>query len=231
MATRKRAVQSAVPTNPADTLLDWLGVSAPLGGQEDTLQRGDDIALPADPTPLDSTRMSDVSTQRMGQNPSDGMPHAAGLLDNTRLAGSLPISTTIGQRGRPGLSTPGEEPTQSASDAVAQFLHGQDGSLTRGGEAAQVQRARETQLDDMTRSLGLEAQFPHTTFSGASPTDVNRLRSDIASDPFTGDAAQAREKYDEDARNAANLAETQPFKGQRQHAEAVALQTAIAGHP
>ena len=61
-------------------------------------------------------------------------------------------------------------------------------------EAISLAQSRSTQLDAAQRGLDLEKQYPRGYVSGATPSAVTTLKSDIAGDPYTGEAEQARAK-------------------------------------
>ena len=61
---------------------------------------------------------------------------------------------------------------------------------SRANDSLEVAASRKKALDEMKRSLGLQAADPRHTFSGALPSDVTSLEEDIAQDPYTGVAAQ-----------------------------------------
>lgn len=70
---------------------------------------------------------------------------------------------------------------------------------------SQLESLRTDRLDEMKRNLDLATKYPHQIISGATPTDVNRLTTDLHADPYTGDAAHAQTADTQNRVRGANL--------------------------
>jgi len=92
-------------------------------------------------------------------------------------------------------------------------------------DAVTLAQSRSEGIDAGERGLEMEAKYPQTFVSGATPSSVARLKADEAADPFTGTEAQARVKQMQ------TLSDFFLPQAEQQRAEDVANKMAIARAP
>lgn len=119
-------------------------------------------------------------------------------------------------------------PPRRPEDEIADFL-----ALNGDSHAAAMDANAPVRLAALrnTRRRELEDQVAQNPQDAHHKILLKFLDQDMADDPFTGDEAQAREKYVEDALTKANTETLDPVADSMRHKEAIALQQTLASHP
>lgn len=188
-----------------------------------------DINLPRDPTPLDTNRLPEVNTQRMGQSASDQIPAKPQMssgppppLDSNRLP------ATGGPVGHPptGAAHP---PVASGADALATFLGGASGP----DPSLELGRLRNTLKDEYETRLGNSRGAGDAKEVARVSMFLKSLNDEIDNDPFTGKAAQATAQQGAaDYHKASQLNDpSSPEARNVATRDAVALQKSMVEHP